>query len=364
MPSNQLLPKGYRSHLDLLETERAIKLVKDFFQTALARELGLRRVSAPRFVRKGSGVNDDLNGTERKVTFKVRYDGDADVEVVFSLAKWKRMALADYGFKEGEGLYTDMDAIRPDEEVLDNLHSVYVDQWDWEKIMAPDERTLDHLKATVRKIYSVMRQTEAFVHREYPAIVPALPAEIAFVHAEELEERFPRLSPREREDASCTTGNALRFFERHADPRIMVENVPPFSKGIVHMGTLPEEIRPFLDIGLGFNLDFNHAAENAVYRRLDVADLWRRFLALRPRHFHCSDVVLSTVREAGWDEEHLNFGEGTMDLAKVRELLPDDAWVTLETPGILERQKADIAFMRARDRRPQNLNTPHPPPVP
>jgi len=189
----------YRSRLSLRETERAIKFLKDFFEDRLAIALNLQRVSAPLFVRKGSGVNDDLNGVERKVSFAIKADGEAPAEVVFSLAKWKRLVLAEYGFGPGEGLYTDMNAIRPDEDELDNLHSVYVDQWDWERVMTPEERRLAFLKEIVGTIYEVLRETEAATHQRYPHLVPGLPKSIHFVHSEEMAERFPQLSPRQRE---------------------------------------------------------------------------------------------------------------------------------------------------------------------
>lgn len=195
-----LIPPGnYRSLLPLRETERAIKAIKDFFQTHLGQALNLQRVSAPLFVRKGSGINDDLNGVERKVCFQIKADRNAEAEVVFSLAKWKRMVLADYGFQPGEGLYTDMNAIRGDEDDLDNLHSIYVDQWDWERVMNHGERNLSFLKEIVEKIYAVLRQTEAFTCEKYPQINPILPEKIAFVHSEDLARRYPNLSPRQRE---------------------------------------------------------------------------------------------------------------------------------------------------------------------
>lgn len=195
-----ILNGGYKPLLGVRETERGIKFIKDFFQDHLATALNLQRVSAPLFVRKGSGVNDDLNGIERKAAFRIKDDGDSEVECLFSLAKWKRMVLADYGFAPGEGLYTDMNAIRPDEDCLDNLHSVYVDQWDWERIIGEQERNLDFLKTIVRKIYAVLRQTEAAVMRRYSQITPLLPEEISFVHAEELLDRWPEVGPREREN--------------------------------------------------------------------------------------------------------------------------------------------------------------------
>lgn len=190
----------YESILDLRETERAIKMIKDFFQIELAKALSLQRVSAPIIAKKGTGINDDLSGVEHKVTFTIPSDAHSEAEIVFSLAKWKRMVLADYGFSHGEGLYTDMNAIRP-EEVLDELHSIYVDQWDWERIILPEERTLEFLKLVVRNIYGVIRKTERMIHEKYPEIKPILPKEIAFVHAEDLQRKYPDLTPRQREDA-------------------------------------------------------------------------------------------------------------------------------------------------------------------
>ena len=198
--ANIYIDKNYKSLLSLRETEKAIKEVKDFFEQTLAWNLNLQRVSAPLFVRKGSGINDDLNGIERKVAFQIRDDGNSDAEVVFSLAKWKRMVLADYGFKPNEGLYTDMNAIRPDEESLDNLHSIYVDQWDWEKVITPEQRNLEFLKTTVRTIYSCLRDAENQVRTLYPQIAPILPEKIQFVHTEDLLEMYPNLTPRQRED--------------------------------------------------------------------------------------------------------------------------------------------------------------------
>lgn len=200
MPRNQVIPRGYHSLLNLRETERGIKLIKDYFERGLARKLNLDRASAPRFVRKDTGVNDDLSGIERKVTFKLKYDPSIIAEVVFSLAKWKRMVLADYCFNVGEGLYCDMDAIRPDEEVLDNLHSAYVDQWDWELAIRKEDRNLKFLKRTVKRIYKVMQSTEARIYKKYPKIRPLLPEDITFVHAEDLLEQYPHLKPAEREN--------------------------------------------------------------------------------------------------------------------------------------------------------------------
>jgi len=206
---NLILNGDYQPLLGLRETERAIKFIKDYFQDHMAEALNLQRVSAPLFLRKGSGINDDLNGVEAKAGFRIKDDGYSEVECLFSLAKWKRMVLADYGFAPGEGLYTDMNAIRPDEECLDNLHSVYVDQWDWERVIGRRQRSLDFLQEIVRAIYAALRQTEAAVHERYSQIEPVLPSEIAFVHAEELLQRWPDLDPREREDKIAAERGAV-----------------------------------------------------------------------------------------------------------------------------------------------------------
>jgi len=192
------IPPNYSSALSLKETERAIKMVKDFFELNLAAELKLRRVTAPLFVQRGTGINDDLNGTERPVSFEVKDMDGTIAEIVHSLAKWKRMMLADYEIANSYGLYTDMNALRPDEE-LDNIHSIYVDQWDWEKILLPEERSVTYLKAIVNQIYSVIKRTEFIVYENHPDIVPILPDHIHFIHAEELLERYPSLNPKERE---------------------------------------------------------------------------------------------------------------------------------------------------------------------
>lgn len=195
---NLIIPGNYKNYLTLKETELAIKLVKDTFQTNLSAELKLRRVTAPLFVLKGTGINDDLNGTERKVTFPIKDMGDSEAEVVNSLAKWKRMALADYGIESGYGLYTDMNAIRPDEE-MDNIHSLYVDQWDWERVLEAENRNVAFLKDVVKRIFEVLKRTEFVIFENYPDIKPILPDEITFIHAEELLQMYPDLSPKERE---------------------------------------------------------------------------------------------------------------------------------------------------------------------
>ncbi|WP_439182282.1 aspartate--ammonia ligase [Carboxylicivirga taeanensis] len=202
------IPKSYQPVLDLKQTEHAIKTIKDHFQTALSAELRLRRVTAPLFVMKGTGINDDLNGTERPVAFPVKEFNDQKAEVVHSLAKWKRMMLADYEIEQGYGLYTDMNAIRPDEE-LDNIHSLYVDQWDWERHISSAEYNLDYLKYIVEKIYEVMKRTEFVVFERYPAIQPILPETITFIQSQDLLDKYPELSPKEREDAIAKEHGAV-----------------------------------------------------------------------------------------------------------------------------------------------------------
>ena len=192
-----ILPQGYKPHLTVRQTQIAIKKVKDFFQNDLANQLNLRRVSAPLFVDSESGLNDDLSGVERPVSFDLGETGGS-YAVVHSLAKWKRMALRRYGFTVGEGLYTDMNAIRRD-EITDNIHSVFVDQWDWEKVMRHEERTEAYLHKTVRYIYDALRQTENYIADDYNFIDKLLPEEITFITAQELENRYPTLTPKERE---------------------------------------------------------------------------------------------------------------------------------------------------------------------
>ncbi|SES70679.1 aspartate--ammonia ligase [Anaerobranca gottschalkii] len=205
-------PQKYCSLLDIKETEVAIKAIKDYFERKLAEELNLTRVSAPLFVKSDSGLNDDLSGKEQPVSFSVPSTGGQYFEIVHSLAKWKRMALARYGFEVGEGLYTDMNAIRKDEK-LGNLHSIYVDQWDWEKIITPEQRNKDTLKMTVKKIYRVFKSTEVFITNLYPQIKPTLPEEIFFITTQELENLYPHLSPKERENAITKEKGAVFLME-------------------------------------------------------------------------------------------------------------------------------------------------------
>lgn len=206
--SKLIKPTGYKALLDTKRTEQGIKLIKDFFQENLSTELRLSRVTAPLFVLQGLGINDDLNGVERPVTFPIKDLGDAKAEVVHSLAKWKRLTLAEYHIEPGYGIYTDMNAIRADEE-LDNLHSLYVDQWDWEAVITQEERTLSYLKNVVERIYAAILRTEYLTCETYKEIKPFLPRKIHFIHSEELLLMYPNLSPKEREDAICKKYGAV-----------------------------------------------------------------------------------------------------------------------------------------------------------
>lgn len=218
-----IIPDGYQSALGIKETEIGIKLVKDFFERELAKQLNLTRVSAPLFVKPETGLNDNLNGVERPVSFGIKEQNDAAVEIVHSLAKWKRMALKRYGFEHGEGLYTDMNAIRRDEDT-DNIHSIFVDQWDWEKIIHKEERNEETLKDIVRKVYEALKNTEKYIANKYNFIEEFLPEEISFVTSQELEDAYPDCTPKEREHKIAKLkgavfimqiGGALASGERH-----------------------------------------------------------------------------------------------------------------------------------------------------
>lgn len=224
-----IIPKKYKRKLLPETTEIAIKFIKDDFQRQLAEELCLRRVTAPLFVMKGTGLNDDLNGVERPVSFPVKAMDDRTAEVVHSLAKWKRAKLKAYDIAPGYGLYTDMNAIRADEDP-DNLHSLYVDQWDWEKTIRADDRNLAYLKDTVRKIYKAFRNTELLVYRKFPHITPRLPEEITFVHAQELLDRYPDMTASGRESAAAKQHGAIFLIGIGA----------PLSDGKPHDGRAPD----------------------------------------------------------------------------------------------------------------------------
>jgi len=193
-----IIPEGYKPLITLKETEKAIQMMKDHFESGLSSDLHLRRVTAPLFVLKGTGLNDDLRGVEQPIVFQIKDMRGQEAEVVQSLAKWKRMMLRDYDINTGYGIYTDMNALRPDEE-LDNMHSVYVDQWDWERAISPEERTLDYLKMTVQKVWDNVKRSEFYIHSFYSQIVPSLPEEITFIHSEQLYEMYPDLPPQDRE---------------------------------------------------------------------------------------------------------------------------------------------------------------------
>jgi aspartate--ammonia ligase len=222
-------PGGYKALLDLSQTEMGIKKIKDFFQQNLSSELRLRRITAPLFVLRGTGINDDLNGVERAVSFPIKDLQGAEAEIVHSLAKWKRLTLADYAVEQGYGIYTDMNAIRAD-ETLGNFHSLYVDQWDWERVMGEGERTIDFLREIVRRIYGALIRTEYMVYETFPAIKPALPSEIAFIHAEDLLQRYPALTPKEREDAIVREYGAV----------FIIGIGHPLSNGEKHDGRAPD----------------------------------------------------------------------------------------------------------------------------
>ncbi len=223
-----MIPEGYRSRLDVRETEIAIKLIKDRVEEQIADTLNLTRVSAPLYVRRGTGLNDDLNGVERPVRFDIR-DIGADVEIVHSLAKWKRMALSRYGFRPGEGIYTDMNAIRRDEE-LDNLHSVYVDQWDWEKIILREQRDRQTLETVVRDLFNCMKRVENHLSRYYPELDRKLPDQITFITSQELLDMYPDLPPKAREDEICRLHKAV-FVLQIGDK---------LSNGQAHDGRAPD----------------------------------------------------------------------------------------------------------------------------
>lgn len=224
-----VIPRKYKQKLLPETTEIAIKAIKEGFQTELANALNLRRVTAPLFLLAGTGLNDDLNGVEHAVSFNIDAMGGAKAEVVHSLAKWKRAKLGAYDIAPGFGLYTDMNAIRTFED-LDNLHSLYVDQWDWEKSIRPSDRNLDYLKDTVEKIYAVVKEIERRIYKQFPHITPTLPDKITFIHAEELLKRYPHLSPKEREAAAAKEHGAIFL--------IGIGN--PLSNGEPHDGRAPD----------------------------------------------------------------------------------------------------------------------------
>ncbi len=265
-----VIPEGYVPHLDLRDTELAIKKVKDFFERDLAIQLNLTRVSAPLFVDRESGLNDNLSGVERPVHFSIR-EGK-NFEIVHSLAKWKRYALKEYNFAEGEGLYTDMNAIRRDEET-DNIHSIYVDQWDWEKVISRRDRNEKTLRETVKCIYDALRHTENFIIHEYNFIGKLLPPEITFITAEELEDRYPDLSSKEREYVAAREYGAVFIMGIGGK----------LKSGKPHDGRAPDYddwslngdiivYYPVLDIALELSSMGIRVDEDAMLRQLTEAD--------------------------------------------------------------------------------------------
>ena len=277
MAKRILYPDKYNSTLDVLETEIAIKKVKDFFQDSLADNLNLTRVSAPLFVAPETGLNDNLNGYERPVSFTMKDLYEKKVEIVQSLAKWKRMALGYYGFNPGEGIYTDMNAIRRDEE-LDNIHSIYVDQWDWEKILLKEERTIDYLKDTVKKIYKSFKELDKYITEEYQQFEEILPEEIYFVTTQELEDEFPNLTPKQREDKIAKEKGAVFIMQIGKE----------LASGMKHDGRAPDyddwELNgdiilwnKLLDIGLEISSMGIRVDEETLEKQLqDTGDIERK----------------------------------------------------------------------------------------
>lgn len=265
------IPEGYRSELSLHDTQIAIKTVKDFFQNTLSEQLNLLRVTAPLFVRPESGLNDNLNGTERPVRFGIKEQDDAEAEIVHSLAKWKRFALQKYGFSYGEGLYTDMNAIRRDEDT-DNIHSIFVDQWDWEKIIKKQERNPEMLKEIVRKVYKTLKKTEKYMAIKYDYIEEILPKDIFFITSQELEDLYPDATAKEREyniakDKGAVfimqIGDYLKSGEKH-DGR-----APDYDDWNLNGDIIV--YYPVLDISLELSSMGIRVDEEALERQLKVA---------------------------------------------------------------------------------------------
>ena len=265
------IPEGYKSELSLKETQIAIKRVKDFFQTQLIAELNLHRVSAPLFVTPESGLNDNLNGVERPVKFGIKELNDKEVEVVHSLAKWKRMALGRYKFNVGEGIYTDMNAIRRDEDT-DNIHSIYVDQWDWEKVITKDQRNKDTLRNTVKAVYDALKVTEKYMSNKYDYINCILPENITFVTSQELEDQYPNLTPKEREYKAAKLhgaifleeiGGALKGGEKHDGRAPDYDDWKLNGDIIVYY--------PVLDIALELSSMGIRVDEDSLVQQLDIA---------------------------------------------------------------------------------------------
>ena len=265
------IPEGYQSTLNIKDTEKAIKRVKDFFERELATQLSLRRVSAPLFVFPESGLNDNLNGVERPVSFGIKEQNDREVEIVHSLAKWKRLALKKYGFSLGEGLYTDMNAVRRDEET-DNIHSIFVDQWDWEKIISKEDKNREKLEEIVKSVYEALRVTEKYIANRYHYVECFLPEEITFITSQELEDKYPDLTPKERENKIARIkgavfimqiGGALASGEKHDGRAPDYDDWQLNGDIIVYY--------PILDMALELSSMGIRVDEESLKRQLDIA---------------------------------------------------------------------------------------------
>ncbi|MCR5108551.1 MAG: aspartate--ammonia ligase [Lachnospiraceae bacterium] len=273
---SHVIPMGYKSPMSCKETEIAIKEVKDYFERALAKELNLTRVSAPLFVKPETGLNDNLNGVERPVSFGIKEQNDGKAEIVHSLAKWKRYALKKYGFAHGEGLYTDMSAIRRDEDT-DNIHSIYVDQWDWERVIEKKERNEYTLKIIVKKVYEALKNTEVFINSRHPEIDRILPEDITFVTTQELEDKYPDLTSKEREKEAAKENGAI-FLMQIGDK---------LRSGKPHDGRAPDYddwslngdiivYYPLLDIGLELSSMGIRVDEDSLVEQLQKAGCMER----------------------------------------------------------------------------------------
>lgn len=283
-----IIPKDYKSHLGVKETQGAIKHVKDHFERQLSKQLNLTRVSAPLFVRPESGLNDNLNGIERPVKFGIKEQDDKEVEIVHSLAKWKRMALKEYGFSYGEGLYTDMNAIRRDEDT-DNIHSIFVDQWDWEKIILKDERNMATLKSVVRRVYQSLKDTEHYIADKYDYIKEILPRDISFVTTQELENMYPDSTPKDREYKIAKIKGAVFIMQIGGT----------LASGEKHDGRAPDYddwtlngdiivYYPVLDIALELSSMGIRVDEEALQKQLELAGCTERAeLPFQKALLHC-----------------------------------------------------------------------------
>ncbi|MDA3955698.1 aspartate--ammonia ligase [Oceanispirochaeta sp.] len=297
MSAEYYYPEGYKSLLSLEETEKAIADIKMFFQTYFSAQLRLRRVTAPLFIEAGTGINDDLNGIEKPVSFKPKGMG-CYAEIPQSLAKWKRMMLGDYNIDLGYGLYTDMNAIRPDEDP-DNLHSYYVDQWDWEKAISSSDRTLAYLKSMVKKIYATLKATEFMVFESFPEIKPILPESITFIHAEELCRQYPDLTPVERESKAASQYGAVFIIGIGA----------ALSDGNAHDGRAPDYD------------DWSSENEDGYKGLNGDIILWNPILN---RTFEISSMGIRVDREALLRQMHLRDAEDRKDLLFHKRLLSGD----------------------------------------